>query len=314
MPRRAVPTAGVALAHDGGVGSGRFPLGFGGQTGAGPTGERVGFVPADVRNRALGIERLHPVEREDAPVAVARLPIDRRTPPTTLHGVPAVGHPQLRALVAAVADELEPLALGDEARRDRIRLQQHVVTGTLVVEGELVAGVADAHDAARVLGPSRDRRGAVGDRRLERELAVRRAERVARQDVLDVGEQQLLVLLLVVEAERDKEGDLVGGASVEQALHSDVDVLPVVGDLGDARAGDDAALVPRLPVPDSVVVRVEQVAERIVVEAVAAVLRREDEGLEEPGRVRPVPLRRARVGHRLHGLVFGRQRRRQRSP
>src|SRR5262249_62432016 len=39
-------------------------------------------------------------------------------------------------------------------------------------------------------------------------------------------------------------------------------------------------------------------------------MRREQELLEEPGGVCPVPLRRTRVRHRLHDLVLGAERRR----
>src|ERR1039458_649378 len=53
------------------------------------------------------------------------------------------------------------------------------------------------------------------------------------------------------------------------------------------------------------VVRVEDVGERVVERAVAAVVLPEDERLEEPRDVCPVPLRRAHVGHGLHRLILG---------
>jgi len=38
-------------------------------------------------------------------------------------------------------------------------------------------------------------------------------------------------------------------------------------------------------------------------------MRQQEKLLEEPGRMRPVPLGRARIGHRLHHLILGAQRR-----
>ena len=74
--------------------------------------------------------------------------------------------------------------------------------GRFVVEGEAVAGVADLADALGEAQPLERRRvrrrrgrGAVG--------AIDRVERVEPEQVLQVGEHQLLVLLLVVQAELD---------------------------------------------------------------------------------------------------------------
>ena len=67
----------------------------------------------------------------------------------------------------------------------------------------------------------------------------------------------------------------------------------------------------RMLVADGVVVGVEQHRTRVE-GRVAGSVRREHERLEEPRRVREVPLGRARVGHRLHDAVLGRQRRRER--
>jgi hypothetical protein len=55
---------------------------------------------------------------------------------------------------------------------------------------------------------------------------------------------------------------------------------------------------------DRLVVRVEEVRERGIERCVALDVRREEERLEEPGGVRPMPFRRAHVGHGLDDLVF----------
>ncbi len=180
---------------------------------------------------------------------------------------------------------------------------EHVVARALVVVREGPPVVADRHDAAVVVRPPR-----IVDQRRPgpRELAVGRVQGVARQDVLDVHDQQLLVLLLVVQTELQQLAGPRRDVPVEQLADRDVDVLTVRTDLGDARSCDQPARDPRVPGSDGLVVRVEQEAEVVVV---GRVVRAEHEGLEEPRRVGPVPLRRADVGHRLHRLVLCAQRR-----
>jgi hypothetical protein len=79
--------------------------------------------------------------------------------------------------------------------------------------------------------------------------------------VLDVGEQKLLVLLLVVDAEGD-EGlerfQQLGIGRLEQPLNGRVDVAAVVEYLGHCRARDVSALRPAVPLPRVHVVRVEE--------------------------------------------------------
>jgi hypothetical protein len=85
------------------------------------------------------------------------------------------------------------------------------VARALVVEGEAVAVVTELDDAAGVRVPAR---GVLGDRLCGGWLAVRGdrsirgLQRVVGEQVLEVGEDQLLVLLLVVQAELGAQGEL----------------------------------------------------------------------------------------------------------
>ena len=112
--------------------------------------------------------------------------------------------------IAAVGHELEPLAVGDEPVRQAERVDQHIVARPLVVPGEAGAVVPDLADAAGELDPASlhrarprpapGRRGAIG-----------RAQRIGGEQRQDVGEQQLLMLLLVVDADLDQARDLGPG-------------------------------------------------------------------------------------------------------
>src|SRR5690606_1827091 len=126
------------------------------------------------------------------------LPVERRLGSFRLEPLPAVGEPGLRPPVAPVLDEREELPAGDGAAAEQEGAQEERVPRSLVVEGEAVGARADLDDASLVRDPGpaagRAARGrGLGD--------AARSEHVARERELEVGEEQLLVLLLVLEAE-----------------------------------------------------------------------------------------------------------------
>ena len=192
--------------------------------------------------------------------AVVVLPVLGRLPAQRLHRVPAVGHPQLGTAVAAVVHERQPLP----ARHERTG-----PCGTAAA-GPRGAGPRCRRRTRRRRGRPRRcrRRGRTSRRRparvgpWPRQRPVGGAQRVARQHVLDVHDEQLLVLLLVVQAELEQLGGPRRDRSIEQLAHRDVDVLAVPGDLGAARPRDQAALGAGVPRPDRLVVGVEEEPER----------------------------------------------------
>ena len=86
---------------------------------------------------------------------LAFVPVSGRGDSLALDPVPAVGQPQRGGAVAAVGDELLPLAIADEAPGERERLEQHAVRRAFVVEREALTLVADQRDAAGMLVPLR---------------------------------------------------------------------------------------------------------------------------------------------------------------
>jgi hypothetical protein len=142
--------------------------------------------------------------------------------------------------------------------------------------------------------------------------AVVGRERVLREGMQDVGEDQLLMLLLVIEADLEdaqhlRQARRRGGG--DEPLHRFIDVGAERGDLVATRPREQPAPGARVTRSGRHVVRIEKIREAVVERAIAGETREQEKLLEEPGGMRPVPLGRARIGHRLHQLVLGAQRR-----
>ena len=172
---------------------------------AGPARVRVGLEVAQVAHGRVRIDLDQALQRVAVPCTVALLPIQRRAPAREAHPIPAHRQPQLGAQVAAVVDECEVFAIGHRARRD---LERRRATR----DGEAFRCRSRTRRPARRCGPSRtslrrnanQRSGCGCTAAIGQRLRVRRVRRVERQHVLDVGEQQLLVLLFMMQAERDQ--------------------------------------------------------------------------------------------------------------
>ena len=152
-------------------------------------------------------------------------------------------------------------------------------------------------------------------RRRRRAVQQRGPPRMAGQQMQCIGEQQLLMLLLVMETEfqrgRDRGPALVVAAR-DQLADVQVDVLPVGADLIERRPRQQAPLRSRMARAEAFVIRVEEVVVAVVERLVARQVRAQQQGLEEPARVGLVPFGGTGVLHRLGGLVLGGQRLRQR--
>src|SRR5215470_11586397 len=126
---------------------------------------------------------------------------------------------------------------------------------SLVVEYEIRPGVAD-----------RDHPALERDERVRRRVAARprssavcRTERIRAEVVLEVGDEQLLVLLLVMQAQLDHRGDWTEvGSALEQGSDRLVDVRAIREDLGDGRPRQRPSRDSLELRTGAVVVRVEQ--------------------------------------------------------
>ena len=103
------------------------------------------------------------------------------------------------------------------------------------IEGEAFAVVSDLHHAAIEFAVRRRRAVGLADRN-RAGILVGRTQRVLREQMQDVGQQQFLMLLLVIAAELDQPGDGRRKIILHQRRHRAVDMVAIGGDRRRARA------------------------------------------------------------------------------
>ena len=126
--------------------------------------------------------------------------------------------------------------------------------------------------------------------------------------MFNVGQQQFLVLLFVVQAECDELSQrVVVCVLVHDRQHPFVYCFAVGHHLRQGRAADQAPLRARMSVSDAVVVTVKENAKAGVKRFEVFFVLFKDEGFKKPAQVRQMPLGRAGVWHRLQLTVFSTQ-------
>lgn len=142
-------------------------------------------------------------------------------------------------------------------------------------------------------------------------MPVNRPQRVLRQDVLDIHQQQFLMLLLVFQPQRDPLQHLVlkvAASLSEQSLHGLIDMAAIGVHLAYRRPRQQPAPRPLEGRAVGLVVGIEQMVVAFIQRAIARQEGKQHEGLEEPGDMRQMPFRRADVRHALNHIVFSFQR------
>ncbi len=231
------------------VTGGVLPLELGGEAMAGPASIGVGLEEAEVADGGLAevVEGAEAVHGEDGPAGVGGFvatPVERSLPAFGAHGGPAFGEPEFGTVVAVLIDEGEVLGAGDESRGEAEGREVDGVARGLVVEGEGVSGCgvegeADLGEASGEVYPV-ERRGD-GLVLLRRGFEVGRVERIGEEGVLDVGGDEFLMLLLVLEAEGDAARGLVFEGMLHEGNHGGVDVGAIAEDGVERRAGEGGA-------------------------------------------------------------------------
>ena len=124
---------------------------------------------------------------------------------------------------------------------------------------------------------------------------------------LDVGDEQFLVLLFVVQADCEDRLHFIEQFVIrafQQFLNVRVDRLPEAIGFGDRRTRDQPAEVAPVHVARGIVVGVKKIGVLRNHRAVARHPNLQNEGLKKPAGVREMPFRRADVRHRLHDVIF----------
>jgi len=175
----------------------------------------------------------------------------------------------------------------------------------LVVESEARPRVSNVDQASIERDPTNRGCRATGLKTSCRSIC--RLQRIGREYVLDVRQDQLLVLLLMVDPKLDDECEIFHlplGAVGEKALHPTIDVASVVEHLVHRRPRESSPLRLRVAIAGTVIVRIENVGVASIDRGIARQPSAQYEGFKEPAGVGQVPFGRADFGHRLNHEVF----------
>src|SRR6267143_4978179 len=114
--------------------------------------------------------------------------------------------------------------MGHGMRGDLELIEPDTMARLLVIEGEIATRVPELAQAAFETDPSRI---ACADRSERPLLLIRGLLRIAREQVLQVREDELLMLLLVMQAQLDQPSDWRRSLCGEDGAHGRVDVIAI---------------------------------------------------------------------------------------
>src|SRR5258708_6231587 len=132
--------------------------------------------------------------------------------------------------------------------------------------------------------------------------------RISEERVLDVGGGQLLVLLLVLEAEHNAARGFILQRMLHSRNHGGVHMVPVSKNRVERRPRERRAKFLLRHIAERVVIAVEEPAEFGMEGLITGGELAQDKGLKKPGGVGKMPLHRAGLRTRLHHHVLRRQR------
>ena len=247
---------------------GDLPFELGGQPRTSPARKGVGFVVADVADRLVQARPAaflrwcnSTIRRRAAPNTAARSTgCCERSPirPTATTVDCCSRHP-------ARSPDTRRWSTSREARRKG--LQIYVVTRTFVVERKAAALEADGINTLGKAMPLERRDGDFVRCQVLRFDAIGRTKRIRPQAVLHVGDDQFLMLLLMIDTELDELGSGLRKLQRQQMNHGFVDVDPISVYLVEAGSRQGMPQSAQGTVADRVVIGVKEIAERGMIRA-----------------------------------------------
>ena len=279
--------------------SGNFPFIFSWQTGATPARVCVCFVIADVANRSVGIEFLHPRQRELKPPTIVFVPIQGRVPGLRTNRIPTIWEPQFRPTITSIIHELQELGIRNQAGPKLEAPQQNFVARPFVVESKSSAAMTNLVNASFKVYP-------LQRHTLSRNMRLAHAPRPQRhrpQRILDIGQDEFLMLLLVIQAKL-YEWRCIFVCRFQVTQHRLIHVRAVGVNFIQAWSRHQAARTAIGMRSQLLVVGVEKLLVALIERFVTGDVCCKNEGLEKPGRMRKVPFSWAGIRHGLQHVIF----------
>src|SRR5262249_17167641 len=201
--------------------------------------------------------------------------------------------------------EFEPLAVRDQMSREAHLRDQLIVRWGFVIETEAMTIMANCVNAGRYFNVAAW--SLCCPRRLPFWI-IGRVRRILREGVQNVGDQQFLVLLLVMQPDFDNREYALGlrrRYPPYQSFDRRIDVRAVSRDVFAIRPRDQATLWSRMTGTGRDVVGIKKKRKPLVENLVSRIMGYQQKLLEEPCHMSTMPFGRTGVRHRLHDLVFG---------
>ena len=189
---------------------GQLPFELGRQACAGPARQRIGLEKIKVAGWRVGVDIDQALQGEVAirctriRALTAAFPIEGHVVLAGLHPVPAHRKPELGPPVAAVGHERQQVAIGDQPAGQLKWRNENLMPGVFVVKTEFPVQrcIESMFDhTTRISVPALRRRTCAGEWPAPR---IRWCQRIEGQGVFDIGEDQFLVLLFMLQAKLDQ--------------------------------------------------------------------------------------------------------------
>src|SRR5208283_3800760 len=191
--------------------------------------------------------------------------------------------PKCGLSIAAVLDEGEPFGIGDLAVGETKRMDQLAMARRFIVPGEAFSGVTDLMNAASKCDPGQRLRIALLRTRTRRPVGG--PQRICGEERENVGEDQLLMLLLMIDADLNDPRQLRSGfnAARKQLFEPGVHMGAVGENAIAGRPREEPAHSPRLAGSVRFIIGVEAIVEGRIEQVIVLKIQGENESLEEPG-------------------------------